>query len=74
MSPKDRVVLILTSGLVFLLMFIVVADFATALRNGRPPDEGVIELLKMAITGVVGIISGYLAGKSQDKNTDPGDK
>lgn len=67
MTPKDKVVLILTGGLVFLLMFIVIADFSTALRAGRAPDEGVIELLKMAITGVVGIISGYIAGKNNDK-------
>lgn len=65
MSPKDRVVVILAGGLVFLLVFIVMADFSTSLRSGRAPDEGVIELLKMAITGVVGIIAGYLAGKSE---------
>lgn len=64
MTPKDKVVMILTGGLVFLLVFIVIADFSTALRTGRAPDNGVIELLKMAITGVVGIIAGYLAGKS----------
>lgn len=67
MTPKDKVVLILTGGLVSLLMFIVIADFSTALRAGRAPDEDVIELLKMAITGVVGIISGYIAGKNNDK-------
>lgn len=64
MTPKDKVVMMLTGGLVFLLVFIVIADFSTALRAGRAPDGGVIELLKMAITGVVGIIAGYLAGKS----------
>lgn len=66
MTPKDKVVMMLTGGLVFLLVFIVMADFSTALRAGRAPDEGVIELLKMAITGVVGIIAGYLAGKSNE--------
>lgn len=66
MTPKDKVIMLLTGGLVFLLLFIVIADFSTALRAGRAPDEGVIELLKMAITGVVGIIAGYLAGKRED--------
>lgn len=65
MTPKDKVVILLTGGLVFLLIFIVLADFFTALQEGRPPDENVIELLKMAITGVVGIIAGYLAGKNE---------
>lgn len=68
MTPKDKVVMILTGGVIFLLVFIVVADFSTALRAGRAPDEGVIELLKMAITGVVGIIAGYLAGKPDKKD------
>ena len=68
MTPKDKVVITLTAGLVFLLVFIVIADFSTALRAGRAPDEGVIELLKMAITGVVGIIAGYLAGKADNKD------
>lgn len=68
MTPKDKVVITLTGGLVFLLVFIVIADFSTALRTGRAPDEGVIELLKMAITGVVGIIAGYLAGKPDNKD------
>lgn len=68
MTPKDKVVMILAGGLVFLLVFIVVADFSTALRAGRAPDESVIELLKMAITGVVGIIAGYLAGKGDNKD------
>lgn len=68
MTPKDKVVMILTGGLVFLLVFIVIADFSTALRAGRAPDNGVIELLKMSITGVVGIIAGYLAGKGEKKD------
>lgn len=68
MTPKDKVIMLLTGGLVFLLLFIVVADFSTALKAGRAPDEGVIELLKMAITGVVGIIAGYLAGKGEKKD------
>ena len=67
MTPKDKVLILLTGGLVFLLTFIIGADFYTAIEAGRPPDESVIELLKMAITGVVGIISGYLAGKNDSK-------
>lgn len=68
MTPKDKVIMILAGGLVFLLVFIVAADFSTAFRAGRAPDEGVVELLKMAITGVVGIIAGYLAGKPDKKD------
>lgn len=54
----------------FLLVLIVVADFSTALRAGRAPDEGVIELIKMSITGVVGIIAGWFAGKSDSSDKE----
>lgn len=64
-DPKHVVMYILTGGLMILLVLIVVADFSTALRAGRAPDEGVIELVKMSITGIVGIIAGWFAGRSE---------
>ena len=64
MSPKDRIVMMLAGGLVGILAFLVIADFAVAITEKRAPDDNVIELLKLAITGVVGIIAGYIAGKS----------
>jgi hypothetical protein len=59
--------MLLAGGLVGILAFLVIADFAVAIIEKRPPDSGVIGLLKMAITGVVGIIAGYIAGKNTDK-------
>jgi hypothetical protein len=66
MNPKDLSVLILTIGLVGILVFIVLFDFAVAIKIGRPPDDEVIELLKMSMTGLVGIIAGYLAAGKSD--------
>lgn len=63
-DPKHVVMYILAGGLMLLLVLIVLADFSTAFRSGRAPDEGVIELIKMSITGVVGIIAGWFAGKA----------
>lgn len=68
MAPRDRIVMMLAGGLVGILAFLVIADFAVAIIEKRPPDSGVIGLLKMAITGVVGIIAGYVAGKNDKKD------
>ena len=62
---KDWTCLILTGGLMSLLMVIVVGDFYVALQEHRPVDESVVNLLQMAVTGVIGIIAGYLSGKEK---------
>ena len=68
-TVKDWTCLILTSGLMLLLMVIVVGDFYVALKEHRPVDESVINLLQMAVTGVIGIIAGYLSGKDKNDET-----
>ena len=55
----------LAAGLICLLVVIVVGDFYVALHENRPVDESVINLLQMAVTGVIGIVAGYLSGKSK---------
>ena len=66
MTVKDKIVLTLSLGLILLLSAIIGFDFAIALQEQRGPDGGVIELLQMSITGIVGIVAGYLAGKNDD--------
>lgn len=68
MTTQDKIVLILSLGLIILLIGIVGFDFTIALQEGRPPDDSVIELLQMSITGIVGIVAGYLAGKNTDND------
>ncbi len=67
---KDWTCLILTGGLMSLLMVIVVGDFYVALQEHRPVDESVVNLLQMAVTGVIGIIAGYLSGKDKSNETN----
>ena len=55
----------LAGGLIVLLVVIVVGDFYVALHENRPVDESVINLLQMAVTGVIGIVAGYLSCKSK---------
>ena len=64
-TVKDWTCLILTSGLMLLLMIIVMGDFYVSLQEHRPVDESVDNLLQMAVTGVIGIIAGYLSGKEK---------
>lgn len=63
---KDVTIVVLVTGLMALLGLIVVGDFWIALSEHRAVDESVINLLKMAITGIIGIVSGYLAGGNKD--------
>ena len=64
-DAKDACVLILSVGLVLLLVVIVIGDFYVALSESRPVDESVVNLLQMAVTGIVGIVAGYLSGKER---------
>lgn len=69
---KDQTVMVMTSGLLFLLGIIVIGDFYVSLKEGKGPDDSVIELLQMSITGMVGIIAGYISGEK--KKTEECDK
>ena len=60
---KDRVILMLTGGILILLGIIIGGDYVVAVIEGRPVDGEVMTLVKMSITGLIGIISGYLGGK-----------
>tara|TARA_B100000902_G_scaffold379915_1_gene414733 strand:+ start:753 stop:956 length:204 start_codon:yes stop_codon:yes gene_type:complete len=60
---KDITVLILVVGLMGLLGLIVIDEFMMANEHGGKLDSSVIELLQMAITGIVGIVAGYVSGK-----------
>ena len=62
---KDITCISLSVGLMILLMIIVVGDFYVSLKEHRPVDESVINLLQMAVTGIIGIVAGYLSGKEK---------
>ena len=60
---KDITVLIMVVGLMGLLGLIVVDEFMMASQHGGELDPNIIELLQMSITGIVGIVAGYISGK-----------
>jgi hypothetical protein len=62
-NVKDMVVCILVGGVLTLLGVIIIGDYVVALQENRPVDESVITLMKMALTGLIGIIAGWMGSK-----------
>ena len=60
---KDLIVVALVVGVLTLLGVIIIGDYYVALQENRPVDESVITLMKMALTGLIGIIAGYIGSK-----------
>jgi len=61
---KDIIVLVLVVGLMGILGLIVVDEFKMANEHGGSIDESIIGLLQMSLTGVIGVVGGYVGGKS----------
>ena len=64
---RDLTVFIMGVGLVSLLLIIRVGVFYVSLQEHHPIDENIVNLLSMAITGIVGIVAGYVTGKDKSK-------
>ena len=62
-NQKDLIIVVLVTGVLALLGLIIVGDYYVALQENRPVDESVITLMKMALTGLIGIIAGYIGSK-----------
>ena len=60
---KYLIIVVLVAGVLALLGVIIVGDYYVALQENRPVDESVITLMKMALTGLIGIIAGYIGSK-----------
>ena len=69
-NPKDLTVFIMGVGLIGLLIIITVGDFYVSLKEHQPIDESIVNLLSMAITGIVGIVAGYVTGKDKSKKEE----
>ena len=60
---KGLIVLIMAVGLMGLLGIIIVDEFAMAAEHDADLDQNIIELLQMSITGVIGVVAGYVGSK-----------
>jgi hypothetical protein len=52
---RDLIVLLITAGVLILLAVIIVGDYWVALEENRPVDESIITLMKMSVTGLIGV-------------------
>jgi hypothetical protein len=59
---RDIIVLLITVGILLLLAIIIVGDYYVAIEENRPVDDSIITVLKMSITGLVGVVGGYIGG------------
>jgi len=53
----------MAAGLMGLLGLIVVDEFMVAAEHDAELDQNIIELLQMSITGIIGVVAGYVSGK-----------
>ena len=60
---KDLIICVLVAGVLVLLGIIIIGDYYVALQENRPVDESVITLMKMSLTGMIGIIAGYIGSR-----------
>ncbi len=61
---RGIIVLIMAVGLMGLLSIIIVDEFAMAADHDADLDQNIIELLQMSITGVIGVVAGYVGSKA----------
>ena len=59
---KDIVILLITAGVLILLGVIIIGDYWVAVQEDRPIDDSIIVLMKMSVTGLIGVIGGYIGG------------
>jgi|TARA_B110000977_G_scaffold127192_1_gene162546 hypothetical protein len=68
MKFADYIVGMLATGIMILLCIVILGDYMIAMRTDRVLDPEIITLMKMSITGLIGIIGGYLGGKQSTKD------
>ena len=62
---KDIVILLITTGVLVLLAIIIIGDYWVAVKENRPVDDSIIVLMKMSVTGLIGVIGGYIGGSKK---------
>tara|TARA_B110000503_G_C6876490_1_gene300860 strand:+ start:201 stop:428 length:228 start_codon:yes stop_codon:yes gene_type:complete len=59
---KGIIVLIMALGLMAMLGLIVYDEFSMISEPGVELDQNIVELLQMSITGIIGVVAGFVGG------------
>jgi len=62
---KGLIVLIMAVGLMSLLGLIVVDEFMVAAEHDAELDQNIVELLQMSITGIIGLVAGFVGASKE---------
>lgn len=65
MQPKDKIILITVIGILGILGILCTGEIVIIALNGGIVNTEIITLIKMSITGLIGMIAGYMGGKSK---------
>lgn len=65
---KGLIVLIMAVGLMGLLGLIVVDEFMIAAEHDKELDQNIVELLQMSITGIIGLVAGFVGASRGNKD------
>ena len=61
---KDITMLILVIGLMSILGLIIYDEFKMANEHGGELHPDIIALLQMSLTGIIGVVGGYVGGRA----------
>jgi len=66
MNVKDKIMMIMVCSFFGLMFFVVATEMYLSLRENIQPTTELWTILGQTLTGILGIISGYLIGKKND--------
>jgi hypothetical protein len=64
---KDKIVFLLSAGIMIILGLLVIGDFIISYKENRPIDESIVHLIQIVITGIIGIVGTYFGTKNKNK-------
>tara|TARA_S200000501_G_scaffold59349_1_gene49707 strand:+ start:4493 stop:4693 length:201 start_codon:yes stop_codon:yes gene_type:complete len=66
MNVKDKIMMIMVCSFFGLMFFVVGTEMYLSLKENIQPTTELWTILGQTLTGILGIISGYLIGKKND--------